>query len=134
MLLHHLKFNRVLHERAVLLTVMIEDIPRVPPGDRLEVEYRKQGIMQLVLHFGFMEDPDVPRALQYAQSLGLDVDRKNATYYVGSLTLIPEENGSRMALWREKLYVLMTRNAAQSTDFYGLPPERVVEIGIQVVL
>lgn len=134
MLLHHLKFNQVLHENVIVLSVVIEDVPRVWPADRIEVEHWEQGVTQIQLHYGFMEDPDVPRTLHQAQSRGFDTDLEQVTYYVGHLTLIPSQYMPAMAVWRETLYAFMTRNASQSIAFYRLPADRVVEIGIQVVI
>ena len=134
MLLRNLEHNQVLHERVILLTVLIEDAPRVRPHQKLEIFERKQGIFQVFLHFGFMESPDVPKALTGKEKEGLDFDPKNTSYFVGGRTLIPTEKRGGMALWREKIFSFMARNAAQPAIFYGLPPDRVMELGIHVEL
>jgi KUP system potassium uptake protein len=98
------------------------------------VEHWKFGITKIILHFGFMQDPDVPKTLEEAQSRGLDVDLERVSYYVGSFTLLPSAKVRGMAVWRERLYAFMTRNAAQSIAFYRLPAHRVMEVGMQVMI
>jgi KUP system potassium uptake protein len=133
MLLHHLKFNKVLHERVILVTVVIDDVPRVVPLQRLKIQDWDQGISQVLIHFGFMEDPDVPRALEGAQARGLlDIDHENVVYFVGGQTIIPTPVHTGMSMWRKRLYALMVRNAAQSIAFYKLPPDLVIEIGMEI--
>jgi KUP system potassium uptake protein len=134
MLIRNLEHNKVLHEQVILLTVLIEDAPRVRPNQKLEIVKRAQGISQVLLHFGFMESPDVPKALAGIEKEGLDFDPKTASYFVGGRTLIPTEKRGGMALWREKIFSFMARNAAQPAIFYGLPPDRVMELGIHVEL
>jgi KUP system potassium uptake protein len=134
MLLRHLKLNQVLHERVILLTVAIEDIPRIRSTNRMEIMKRDQGITQVILHYGFMEIPNVPKALQRSQQLGFDFNPEEASYYVETQTLIPDHVKPRMALWREKLFAFMLRNSAHAVAIYGIPPERVIELGMQVEL
>lgn len=134
MLLHHLKLNQVLHETVILLTVVIEDAPRVEAKDRLEVSESGMGIYQMIVHFGFMDDPKVPDELRRARRHGLDVDLNRVTYYVGGQRLNPTEDDPAMAVWREKLFVYLARNAALSTSFYRLPSDRVIELGMQIEL
>lgn len=137
MVLRHLQYNQVLHERVILLTVIIEDVPRVWPSQRLEVNDLGQGIFQIVIHFGFMQDPEVPKTLKTVQPSNTDLDIENLdnlTYYVGGQILIPSQDRPGMALWREKLYAFMARNAVQPTSFYGLPSERVIQLGIEIKL
>ncbi|MCB0162865.1 MAG: potassium transporter Kup [Anaerolineae bacterium] len=129
---HHLEHNQALHERVILLTVVTEDTPRVSPQDRLEIKEFDQGFSRVIVHFGFMESPDVPEALQAGEQSGLKVDPDQTTYYVGRLTLIPADTPSTMPRWRKKLFAFMSRNAAPSIRFYHLPPAQVVELGIQV--
>jgi KUP system potassium uptake protein len=133
-LTHHLKHNQVLHEQVILLTVVIEDVPRVSASDRLEMTGLEQGFWRVVMHFGFMQNPNVPRTLRLAQRLGLTVDLEEITYYVGRQTLLPSPEGSDMVLWRKKLFAFLARNAAQPITFYNLPPESVFEVGIRVEL
>lgn len=133
-LLHHLNHNQVLHKRVILLTVVIEEVPRVTYHDRVEIEKLSHGFARVILHFGFMEAPDVLEGLQ-ATGLFKSTDEINhATYYVGHQTLVPSKNNKKadMALWQKKLFTLMARNAIQPVVFYNLPKEQVFELGVQV--
>jgi KUP system potassium uptake protein len=135
MLLHHLEHNQVLHERVLLLTVVTEEVPRVPTAERLEVGALEQGFLRVTAHYGFMQNPNVPVALRLLKEvLGFEVDVDDATFYLGRETLIPTEKLPGMMLWREKLFAFLARNAARATAFYGIPPDRVVELGLQVEL
>ncbi|MCB0172334.1 MAG: potassium transporter Kup [Anaerolineae bacterium] len=129
---HHLEHNQALHQRVILLTVVTEDTPRVSPKDRLEIKKLDQGFYRVIVHFGFMESPSVPNALRLGHHFELTVDPDKATYYVGHLTLIPDDMPSAMSGWRKNLFGFMTRNATPSILFYHLPPAQVVELGIQV--
>ncbi len=131
-LLRHLERNRVLHERMVLLTVQTVDEPRVPAVERLRGWGVAPGIYRLVIRYGFMQTPNVPVALRFSEQLGLDIDIDNLTYYLGRATLIPSDDLPGMALWRDHLFAFMAHNATRATDFYGLPPEDVVELGFHV--
>ncbi len=137
-LLRHVRCNQVLHERVILVTVIIEDTPRVWPGKRAEIKDLGQGIFQVVLHFGFMQDPDVPkslRAIQQQSGSNLDIGNfGDLTYFVGDEILIPSKERPGMLLWREKLSAFMARNTTQPTPFYGLPSEQVIRFGIEVEL
>jgi KUP system potassium uptake protein len=131
---HHLKHNQVLHKQVVLLTVIIEEVPRVSWAKRLEVTKLSQGFWRVVMHYGFMQSPNVPRALRSGKRYGLEVDPNEATYYVGRQTLVPGQKKKGLAIWRKRLFVLMARNAAQPIAFYNLPLEQVFELGIRVEL
>jgi KUP system potassium uptake protein len=152
-LLHHLKHNKVLHEKVMLLSIVTEGIPHVPSEDRVECRELDQGFYQVVAHYGFMETPDVPAVLQaLGRSDGtrrpVGMKLMETTFYLGRETLIatssskrrgpaPPTDGAtaavpRMATWRKKLFILMTRNARSATAFFGLPPNRVVELGAQI--
>ncbi len=134
MLLHHLKHNRVLHDQVVLLTVHTQDVPRVPAAERLKIEDLGQGFYKMQLYHGFIQASNVPVALRFASEFGLDVDIEETTFYVGNETLVPTRDVPGMMLWRESLFAFMSRNAARATAFYHIPPERVVELGIQIEL
>ena len=129
---HHIAHNQVLHEQVLLVTVATEDVPRVSAQDRLEVEALGQGFHRIVLHYGFMQSPDIPVALRLADELGLSIDLDSLTYYVGRETSIPTDDVPGMSLWREKIFAFLSRNAMDATTFYKLPADRVVELGIQV--
>jgi len=152
-LLHHLKHNKVLHENVMLLSVVTEEIPQVDQSERAECRELGEGFYQVIAHFGFMETPDIPAVLQSLGQDGIEgrpvpVKVMETTFYLGRETLIathhhgkahPAPAGrdgasapGRMALWRKRLFILMTRNARSATAFFGLPPNRVVELGAQI--
>ncbi|MFH1658655.1 MAG: potassium transporter Kup [Pseudomonadota bacterium] len=132
-LLHNLMHNKVLHERVVLLSVQFFDVPYVPDIDRVEVHQLKENFWSVVIHYGFMDDPNVPGALDRCAVFGLDFSPLETSYFIGRETLIPRL-GSEMAFWREKIFVAMFRNAGSATAFFKIPSNRVVELGTQVVL
>ena len=132
-LLHNLMHNKVLHERVVLLSVQFFDVPYVPDIDRVEVHQLKENFWSVVIHYGFMDDPNVPGALERCAVFGLDFSPLETSYFIGRETLIPRL-GSEMAFWREKIFVAMFRNAGSATAFFKIPSNRVVELGTQVVL
>jgi KUP system potassium uptake protein len=132
-LLHNLKHNKVLHEKVVLATVTVRDIPYVPQAERVSVEKLPYEFYRISLSYGFMESPDLPRDLELCAQHGLKLDMMDTSFFIGRETLIPRV-GSEMSLWREKLFVSMFRNAGSVTHFFKLPPNRVVELGTQVIL
>ncbi|KAF0216733.1 MAG: KUP system potassium uptake [Geobacteraceae bacterium] len=131
-LLHHLAHNHVLHEQVVLLSVVTREVPRVTAENRLEVIRLEQGFSQVTVNYGFMQSPHVPVALRECESFGLKVNLDTTTFYLARETLIPSLKRRGMMLWREKLFSFMTRNALPATDFFRIPPERVVELGIRI--
>ena len=132
-LLHNMKHNKVLHEQVVLLSVNTEEIPRVPTKERIEVHKLENGFYRVILHYGFMEDPNVPRDLARARKLGLEYKSSETTYFLGREHLFASKTPG-MAIWRENLFAAMSQNARTATDFFRLPPDRVVELGSQVEL
>jgi KUP system potassium uptake protein len=130
-LLHNLKHNKVLHERVVLLTVKIEDVPFVDAENRTALENLEQGFYRLVVRYGFMEEPDVPAALATATGCGPEFKMMDTSFFLARQTLIPSSRPG-MALWREKLFAWMLRNAESAMEFFRLPTNRVVELGSQV--
>ena len=132
-LLHNLKHNQVLHERIVFVTVVVEDVPRVPAKDRVVVEGLADGFYRITVRYGFSQEPNIPKALRLCKAFGLEFDVMATSFFLGRETLIPQMN-SQMALWREKLFVVMSRTSVSATDFFKLPPNRVVELGTQVQL
>jgi KUP system potassium uptake protein len=132
-LVHHLTHNKVLHEHVVLLTVSIVDTPTVDPATAITVERLANGFWRVVAKFGFMEVTDVPSALERARSLGLSWRLEDTTYYLASLTLFTHPSARLgMMAWRDKLFVFLSRNARRATNYFQIPPDRVVEIGIQL--
>ncbi|HEX7088936.1 MAG TPA: potassium transporter Kup [Longimicrobiales bacterium] len=133
-LLHNLKHNKVLHERVVFLMVETEEVPFVRAEERATVEHLADGIYHVILHYGFMEDVDVPKALAAIRRDGLEFRPLETTYFLGRETLIASRRQPGMAVWREKLFALMSRNARSAASFFRLPPNRVVELGAQIEL
>jgi KUP system potassium uptake protein len=132
-LLHNLKHNKVVHQRVILLTVLTVDAPRVGSADRIEVAPLESGFCRVIVRYGFMEDPDIPAALAVATRHGLDLNLMTTTFFLGRETLLVTERPG-MALWRERLFAFMARNAARATAYYRIPPTQVIEIGAQVEL
>ena len=130
-LAHNLRHNKVLHEHVIVLTVATVQVPHVARKDHLYVQSLGHGLYNMRLQYGFMEDPNVPEALLDAREQGLPLDVDDVTYFLGRETILVTRRQG-MAVWREKLFVLMTRNAIRATAFFRLPPERVVELGVQV--
>jgi KUP system potassium uptake protein len=130
-LAHNLRYNKVLHEHVVTLLVTTQPVPHVPAKKRVSVRGLGYGVSEMTVRYGFMEDPDVPEALHRARDNGLKIDEEDVTYFLGRETLIVTA-AAGMATWRERLFVFMARNAVRATTFFRLPPERVVELGVQV--
>ena len=130
-LLHNLKHNKVLHERVILLTVRIEDVPYVPQSHRTKVKPFEQGFYRVVVHYGFMQEPDVPAALSNVQGMGTPLRMMDTSFFLARQTLIASSRPG-MAIWREKLFAWMLRNAESAMEFFRLPSNRVVELGSQV--
>lgn len=129
-LLHNLKHNKVLHERVVLLTVEVDESPRVCGETRLRSERLRDDLFRVVIRFGFMENPDIPKALANARlkDLGFDYEPMAISYFLTRETVIPSRNPG-MEPWREKLFAFMSRTATTTADFFHLPLNRVVELG-----
>ena len=129
-LLHNIKHNKVVHERVVLLSVVVEETSHLSPEERFEWTELGHGVYRLVLRFGFMEDPDLPEVL--ANIAGpVPFDTLATSYFLGRETLIPSREPG-MAMWREHLFAWMTRNASSAATFFSLPPNQVIELGAQV--
>jgi KUP system potassium uptake protein len=145
-LLHHLKHNKVLHEQVILMSVVTEDIPEIQPDERVTVDKLEHGFYRITARYGFMESPNVPEILQRARESGVKARPNDTTFYLGRERIIiadgekrpgarraPEDADlPRMWRWRKKLFVVMSRNARSATEFFGIPPNRVVELGAQV--
>jgi KUP system potassium uptake protein len=130
-LAHNLRHNKVLHEHVVALMVTTQPVPYVADKDQVTIRELGFGVFDVVVRYGFMDDPNIPKALTLARERGLPVDDGDVTYFLGRETLIVTSNPG-MAPWRERLFVLMARNAVRATAFFRLPPDRVVELGVQV--
>ena len=130
-LLHNLKHNKVLHERVVLLTVRIEDVPYVTEEKRLETKEYGAGFFRVLLRYGFMEEINVPAALAQLKQIGPQCKMMDTSFFLARQTLLPSSRPG-MAIWREKLFAWMLRNAESAMEFFKLPTNRVVELGSQV--
>ncbi|MEY4672046.1 MAG: hypothetical protein RLZZ415_1925 [Pseudomonadota bacterium] len=130
-LLHNIKHNKVLHERVVILTVAIQDVPFVDEAERCSVKDLGQGFYRMSLRYGFLEETDVPAALKGADICGGPFEMMKTSFFLSRQTLLPSAKPG-MALWREKLFAWMLRNAASAMEFFRLPTNRVVELGSQV--
>ena len=132
-LLHNLKHNKVLHEHNVILTIVNQDIPRVPLKDRVHLEQISDRFMRLVLHFGFMERPNVPRALAVARKQGWSFDIMSTSFFL-SRRSVRSDARSAMPPWQDRLYIFLAHNADDASSYFQLPTDRVVEIGTQVTV
>ena len=130
-LLHNIKHNKVLHERVIVLNVSIEDVPVVDEADRVTCKPFGGGFYKLILRFGFLEETDVPAALAKVDLCGEPFEMMKTSFFLSRQTLIPSSKPG-MAIWREKLFAWMLRNAASAMEFFRLPTNRVVELGSQV--
>ncbi len=130
---HNLKHNKVIHERVVALTILIADEPFVPQERRVEVKDLGMGFFRISAHYGFMESPSVPEILECAGDHGLKIPLFGTAFFVGRESIVITRRKD-MARWRQGLFSIMARNSQSATDFYGIPPNQVVEIGLQVEL
>jgi KUP system potassium uptake protein len=130
-LLHNYKHNGILHARTLIVSVQTEEMPYVPSKERFSTIDFGQGIYKIVLRYGFMESPDVPAALTAAAIPGIPHDVNQLSFFLGKESLVPV--GSKtMALWRKQIFLYLTRNALSASAFFGLPSNRVVELGVQI--
>jgi KUP system potassium uptake protein len=130
-LLHNLKHNRVLHERVILLTVRVTDMPYFPVEDRFLHEDLGSGFHRVILRYGFMEEPDVPANLRGFNGCGAEFRMMDTSFFLSRQTLLASDRPG-MAIWREKLFAWMLRNAESAMEFFRLPTNRVVELGSQI--
>jgi KUP system potassium uptake protein len=138
-LLHHLKHNKVLHEQVVLLSVVTAEVPEASAEERIAVEPLGQGFFRVQATYGFMETPNVPAVLQASARHGINTKKSDVSYYLGRERLLPnlprrskDPQIGNMARWRKKLFVVMSTNARSATEFFNIPPNRVVELGTQI--
>jgi KUP system potassium uptake protein len=132
-LLHNLKHNKVMHESNVILTIVNEDIPRVKLADRVEIKTLSDRFMALALHFGFVERPNVPRALAVARKQGFTFDIMSTSFFLSRRSVRPDPR-SGMPPWQDRLYIFLAHNADDASSYFQLPTDRVVEIGTQVTV
>lgn len=132
-LLSNIEHNKILHEQVVILVVATREIPHVSMEERVTLERLENGFYRLIVSYGFMDDPNLPLALEQAESVGLKLDPMKVSYFLGRETLIVSERPG-MAMWRERLFALMSRNAQRAMVFFRIPSNRVIELGTQVEL
>jgi KUP system potassium uptake protein len=132
-LLHHFKHNKILHEQVVLLSVVTDAVPEVNKNDRIRFKNFGLGFWGVTAHYGFMETPNAPEILRNCAAAGLRIDESETSYFLGRETLLPTRDPS-LAFWRKRIFGFLSRNSRAATDFFSIPPNRVVEIGTQVEL
>jgi KUP system potassium uptake protein len=130
-LLHNVKLNRTIHEHNFVLTVLTEEVPHVPPEQRLEVHTLGGGFSRLIARYGFLEDPDVPALLTDSKLNGMRVDPAQVTYILSNNSVVASRERA-MAYWRKRLFIFLSRNALQPSRFFRLPVNRVIELGMQI--
>ncbi|MBA3849786.1 MAG: potassium transporter [Opitutus sp.] len=132
-LLHHLKANKVLQETVVLLSIITEEVPSVPDGERLVISEIGNGVWRAVGRYGYMESPDVARLMEQVKAAGVPVKLNEATYYFNREMIITGGN-AKMFEWQKHFYALLSRNARQARDYYRLPPMQIIEVGMPIQL
>ncbi|MDB4982987.1 MAG: trkD [Myxococcales bacterium] len=132
-LLHHFKHNKVLHQQVVILSIVTDAVPEVPSADFVHLKFFDRGFWGVTAHYGFMQTPDIVQVLRACASQGLYLNEADTSFYLGRETLL-DGKGRGMASWRKRLFRYLSRNARSATDFFSIPPNRVVEIGTQIEL
>ena len=131
-LLHNLKHNQVLHERVLILHVKVEEVPHVPNEKRVEIHDAGAGFYRVILHYGFMQEVDIPRDLAGIKTCGEPFNMMSTSFFLGRQKLIPSKKVPGMSLWREKLFAWMLKSSESAMEFFKLPTNRVVELGSQL--
>jgi KUP system potassium uptake protein len=132
-LMHNLKHNKVLHERNVILTIETAETPRVKEEDRVRIEPINADFKRVILTYGFMESPNVPKTLTKCRPMGLKFDIMSTSFFMGRRSIVPDAR-SGMPLWQDHLFIFLMKNAANPTDFFKIPPGRAVELGTQLTV
>ena len=131
-LLHHLKHNKVLHAHVILLSVLSAKVPMIPPEEQITVTDLGEGFSRVTARYGFMEKAEVPSILTRAREMGVVSELRDTTFYLGRERLIIDDGKRALAGWRKKLYIFMSRNSRTATEYFEIPPNRVVELGAQI--
>jgi len=131
-LLHNLAHNKVLHERVIFLTVAIQEVPWVPAEERIHIKDLENNFFQLIVDFGFKDRPDIMRALEQCREYGLEFQPMETSFFLSQETVVPRIRNAGMALWRERLFSTLARNAGNPVDYFNLPTNRVIELGTQI--
>jgi KUP system potassium uptake protein len=130
-LLHNIKHNKVLHERVLILTVAVQQVPHIAEAERIELQELGDSFYRVTLRYGFMEEVDIPADLMKLQRCGAQFRMMDTSFFLGRQKLIASPRPG-MAIWRENLFAWMTRNSESAMQFFKLPPNRVIELGSQV--
>jgi KUP system potassium uptake protein len=130
-LMHNLKHNRVLHERNILLTIKTEEKPRIPRHERVQVERISDGFIRVIAHYGFMETPNVPKVFDQCRRKDLSVDFPATSFFLSRRSLKPTSK-TTMPRWQEMLFIRLSAQADDASEYFQIPPDRVVEIGTQI--
>jgi KUP system potassium uptake protein len=131
-LLHNLKHNKVLHQRIVLLHVVTENVPYVAAENRTEITNLRDNFHSMVVRYGFMEQPDIPQVLESCSSQEMRFNMMDTSFFVGRLKVVAAATASRWAQIRSNVFEVMHRNALPATEFFRIPPGRVIELGGQI--
>jgi KUP system potassium uptake protein len=132
-LLHNLKHNKVLHERVFLVTVQTADVPEVPSSERAEVEELIPNVNRVIVRYGFKESPNIPRALEEMRESGIPFDPMQTSYFLGREVIVPALV-PKLPFWRLWLFLVLARNAVSATEFFRIPSDRVVELGVRIAI
>ena len=132
-LLHHFKHNKVLHEKVAILTIVTDDVPKVEKRHRIHFREFGPSFWAVTAHYGFMQTPRISEIMRLCRQIGIDLREEQCSFYLGRETLVPAKLPA-MAAWRRRLFSFLSRNARPPTDFFGLPPNRVLELGMQIEL
>ncbi|MEW6500256.1 MAG: potassium transporter Kup [Thermodesulfobacteriota bacterium] len=132
-LMHNLKHNKILHSEVVFLNIRTEEIPRVPNFEKIEAEKLGSGLYRIIAHYGFMEEPQIGTIFALARDKGVNLDLQNASFFLGREKLSIGDH-PRMSRWRSNLFLFMTRNAMDAAAFFDIPPDQVIEVGVQLEL
>jgi KUP system potassium uptake protein len=129
--MHNLKHNRVLHERNILLTMRTADKPRIPRHERVQIERISDNFIRVIAHYGFMETPNVPKIFEQCRRKDLKVDFPATSFFLSRRTLRPTSK-SQLPRWQELLFIKLSGQADDASEYFQIPPDRVVEVGTQV--
>lgn len=132
-LMHNLKHNKVLHERIIFMNVKTENMPRVPAGHRFETQELSTDFIGVTVHYGYMESPRVPAVLALLRKNGMKLEIMNTSFFVGRRAL-KRSPKSRMPVWQDSLFIALSKQASNATDYFSIPSDRVVELGAQVTI
>jgi KUP system potassium uptake protein len=132
-LLHSLKHYKVLHEQNVILSVVTSNLPRVPDEDKVRIDAYNELFYRVVVTFGYIETPNIPKALTLARKLGWKFDIMSTSFFLSRRSLKPSPKGG-LRKWMDRLFIALSRNATDATEYFHIPTGRVVEIGTQVLL